>query len=73
MSKGIKLYIVMLGIPKGCRLAEGLLTTGCARESETKFEEVYLHEKCNFLNTFWYHWIALSMYFQNHTSISQLC
>ena len=47
--------------------------SGDTTESETDFDMVYLHEKYNCWCTFWYHWKALSMYFQNHTSISQLC
>ena len=30
------------------------VATGCARESETTFDVVYLHEKYNFLATFWH-------------------
>ena len=55
---------------KRCNIT--VFPTGCVCESETNFEAIYLHEKCNFLSTLWYHWKALSMYFQNHTSISQL-
>ena len=48
-------------------------STGCVRESETKFEVEYLQEKLNFLRTFWYHWKALSKHNHNTNTISQLC
>ena len=36
------------------------------------FEGVYLVDIQCFLDTFWYHWKALSMYFQNMLLFSQL-